>query len=218
MSEMKSLKVEPREKGGTKIAARLRKNGKVPAVVYGHKKESVSISLDTHEFLECLHHGGRLFTADLPEGKQSLLLKDLQYNYLGSEVIHADFIRVDLNERVIVKVPLELRGQAKGAAHGGILDELMDHLEIECPVVEIPATIPVVVRDLEVGDTINAGQITLPPNCVLKTDPRVLVINCHEVVEAQVAEEAAAEAPTAPEVITERAPKEEEGAAEGKEK
>jgi large subunit ribosomal protein L25 len=218
MSEMISLKVEPREKGGSKIAARLRKTGKVPAVVYGHKKEPVWISLETHDFLKELHQGRRLFTADLQDGKQAMLLKAVQYNYLGNEVIHADFMRVDLNERVIVKVPLELRGQAKGAAHGGILDELMAHLEIECPVVEIPASIPVIVRDLEVGDTINAGQITLPANCVLKTDPRALVINCHEVVEAVVAEEAAGEAPVTPEVITERAPKEEEGAAESKEK
>jgi len=218
MSDMISLKVEPREKGGSKIAARLRKTGKVPAVVYGHKKEPAWISLETRDFLKEVHLGRRLFTADLKDGKQALLLKDLQYDFMGSEVIHADFMRVDLNERVIVKVPLELRGQAKGAAHGGILDELLDHLEIECPVVEIPATIPVIVRDLEVGDTINAGQITLPANCVLKTDPRALVINCHEVVEAVAAEEVAGEAPATPEVITERAPKEEEGAAESKEK
>jgi large subunit ribosomal protein L25 len=218
MVDMISLKVESREKGGSKIAARLRKTGKVPAVVYGHKKEPVWISLETRDFLKEVHQGRRLFTADLRDGNQALLLKDLQYDFMGSEVIHADFMRVDLNERVIVKVPLELRGQAKGAAHGGILDELLDHLEIECPVVEIPATIPVIVRDLEVGDTINAGQITLPANCVLKTDPRALVINCHEVVEAAATEEVAGEAPATPEVITERAAKDEEGAAESKEK
>lgn len=217
MSEMMSLQVEPRNEGGGKHTARLRKNGKVPAVVYGHKKASVSISLDAHDFAEKLHQGQRLFTADLPEGKQSLLLKDIQYDYLGSTVIHADLIRVDLNERVTVKVALELRGTAKGTAHGGILDQLLTHLEIECPVVEIPATLPVIVRDLEVGDSVNAGQVPLPANCVLKTDPRALVINCHEVAEIKTAEEAVAEQPATPEVITERAPKEGEGEGEGKE-
>lgn len=217
MSELKSLKVELRERGGSKESARLRKAGKIPAIVYGHKKEPVSVVLDAHEFAEELHHGRRLFTAQLPDGKQSLLLKDLQYDYLGSKVIHADLMRVDLSERVTVKVPLELRGQAKGSAHGGILDELFDHLEIECPVVEIPASIPVIVRDLDIGDSIYAGQIPLPPNCVLKTDPRALVINCHEVAEVQTTEEVLSEQPAAPEVITERAPKEEEGAAESKE-
>jgi large subunit ribosomal protein L25 len=213
MSDMISLKVEPREKNGSKIAARLRKGGKVPAIIYGHKKEPVSISLETHGFLKELHLGHRLFSADLPDGNQALLLKALQYNYLG-------------NDPPILFVLIQRTGGCQGslnfavrpgAAHGGILDELLTHLEIECPVVEIPASIPVNVRDLEVGDTINAGQITLPANCVLKTDPRALVINCHEVVEAAVTEEAGAEAPAAPEVITERAAKDEEGAAESKE-
>jgi large subunit ribosomal protein L25 len=217
MAELKSLKVEPRGQDGSKQAVRLRKAGKLPAVVYGHKKESVSITLDARELVDQVHQGNRLFTAELPEGKQALLLKDLQYDYLGSQVIHADLIRVDLSERVTVKVPLELRGHAKGSAHGGILDELFDHLEIECPVVEIPASIPVIVRDLDIGDTISAGQIPLPANCVLKTDPRALVINCHEVAEIQTTEEVLAEQPVTPEVITERAPKEEEGAEEAKE-
>jgi large subunit ribosomal protein L25 len=211
-----SLQVELREKAGSSHAAQLRGKGKMPAIVYGHKKESVSIVLDVHAFVEALHHGHRLFTADLPDGNQALLLKALQYDYLGKNVIHADFIRVDLNERVVVKVPLELRGTAKGASHGGILDELLSSLEIECPVVEIPQTIPIIVRDLEVGDSISAGQIVLPANCVLKTDPRALVINCHEVVETKTTDELAAEQPVVPEVITERAVKDEEGGEEAK--
>jgi large subunit ribosomal protein L25 len=217
MSEMMSLQVEVREKAGSKQAARLRENGKVPAVVYGHKKESIAIALNIHEFVEALHHSHRLFTAELPDGKQTLLLKALQYDYLGKDVIHVDFMRVDLTERVTVKVPLELRGTAKGAAHGGILDKLLASLEIECPVVEIPKSIPVIVRELEVGDSITAGQITLPADCVLKTDPKALVIICHEVAEIKTTEELQVEQPVAPEVITERAGKEEEGAGEGKE-
>ncbi len=217
MSEMMSLQVEVREKAGSKQAARLRENGKVPAVVYGHKKESIAIALNIHEFVEALHHSHRLFTAELPDGKQTLLLKALQYDYLGKDVIHVDFMRVDLTERVTVKVPLELRGTAKGAAHGGILDELLASLEIECPVVEIPKSIPVIVRELEVGDSITAGQIALPADCVLKTDPKALVVICHEVAEIKTTEELQVEQPVAPEVITERAGKEEEGAGEGKE-
>jgi large subunit ribosomal protein L25 len=215
MSEMMSLQVEVREKAGSRQAARLRENGKVPAVVYGHKKESIAIALNIHEFVEALHHSHRLFTAELPGGKQTLLLKALQYDYLGKDVIHVDFIRVDLTERVTVKVPLELRGTAKGAAHGGILDELMSSLEIECPVVEIPKSISVVVRELEVGDSITAGQISLPSNCVLKTDPKALVIICHEVAETKTTEEVQAEQPVVPEVITEHV-KEEEGGEESK--
>jgi len=208
MSEVMSLHVETREQLGSKTASRLRQQGKTPAVIYGHKQASVSIAVNTHDFALGLHRGHRIFSVDLPEGKQTLLLKALQYDHLGKTVIHADMVRVDLTERVTVKVPLSLRGTAKGSSHGGVLEELLDHLEIECPVIEIPVSIPVIIKDLEVGDSIAAGQVVLPANCVLKTDPKALVVLCQEQVEAKTTEDLLAEAPAAPEVITERAPKE----------
>lgn len=214
MSEIMSLHVELREKLGSKTASRLREQGKTPAVVYGHKQASVSIAVDAHDFTLGLHRGHRIFSVDLPEGKQTLLLKGLQYDHLGKTIIHADMVRVDLSERVTVEVPLALRGTAKGSSHGGVLEELLDHLEIECPVLEIPVSIPVVIKELEVGDSITAGQITLPANCVLKTDPKALVVICQEQVAVKTTEELVAEVPAAPEVITERAPK--EGEDEGK--
>lgn len=210
MSEVMSLNVELREQLGSKTASRLREQGKTPAVIYGHKQASISIAVDTHEFTLGLHRGHRIFSVDLPEGKQTLLLKALQYDHLGKAIVHADMVRVDLTERVIVKVPLTLRGTAKGSTHGGVVEELLDHLEIECPVLEIPASIPVLIKDLEVGDSISAGQIALPANFVLKTDPKALVVICQEQVAAKTTEELLAEVPAAPEVITERASKEDE--------
>jgi large subunit ribosomal protein L25 len=115
---------------------------------------------------------------------------------------------VDLNERVTVEIPVVLRGTAKGAQHGGVVDQLMSTLEVECPVLEIPESIPVVIKELEVGDSITVAQVTLPPNCVMKSDPKALVAICHEVAEVKTTEELLAEQPAAPEVITERAPKE----------
>jgi large subunit ribosomal protein L25 len=208
MSEVMSLNVELREQLGSKTASRLREEGKTPAVIYGHKKASVSIAMNSHDFTLALHRGNRIFSVNLPEGQQALLLKELQYDHLGKNILHADLVRVDLTERVTVNVPLALRGTAKGSSHGGVLEELLDHLEIECPVLEIPASIPVIIKDVDIDDSITAGQITLPPSCVLKTDPKALVVICHEKVEEKTAEEALAETPTTPEVITERAPKE----------
>jgi len=208
MSEVMSLSVELREQVGSKTASRLREQGKLPAVIYGHKQQPVSVALDQHSFVESLHHGHRIFSVDLPEGKQALLLKDLQYDYLGKKVIHVDMVRVDLNERVTLEVPLVLRGTAKGSQHGGVVDQLMSSLEIECPVLEIPESIPVVIKELEVGDSITVAQVVLPANCVLKSDPKALVAICHEVAEVKTTEEMLAEQPAAPEVITERAPKE----------
>ncbi|MEN6309108.1 MAG: 50S ribosomal protein L25, partial [Anaerohalosphaeraceae bacterium] len=200
--------VELRERVGSKTSSRLREQGKLPAVIYGHKQHPVSIALDTHSFMESLHHGHRIFSVELPEGTQALLLKDLQYDYLGKKVIHVDMVRVDLNERVTVEVPLVLRGTAKGAQGGGVVDQLMSSVEIECPVLEIPENLPVVIKELEIGDSITASQIPLSASCVLKSDPKALVAICHEVAEIKTTEEVLAEQPATPEVITERAPKE----------
>jgi large subunit ribosomal protein L25 len=208
-TETVSLKADVREKSGSNQAARLRKEGKLPVVVYGHKKEAISMAVNAHEFIKDLHHGHRLFSVELAGKNETLLLKTVQYDYLGKDVIHADLIRVNVDERMTVKVPLEFRGVAKGTAMNGILDEAMSNLEIECGVMNIPASIKVVVRDLGINDSLHAKDIVLPDGCTLVTDPNALVVICHEskvVVEA-VAEGAVAEGPAAaaePVVLTER--------------
>ena len=96
------LKAEPREHLGSKHSAKLRSQGKVPAVIYGHKQAPESISCDLHEFAEGLHHGHRLFDVEFSGKKEKLLVKDLQYDYLGKKIIHIDFIRVNLKVVTIV--------------------------------------------------------------------------------------------------------------------
>lgn len=205
MSNTVVLKAEKREKVGSKHASKLRQKGRIPAVVYGHKLDPVSISIDKHEFVENLHHGHRVFNINVDKSKDTLLVKDLQYDHLGKEVVHVDFVRVDLAETVKVTVPIELRGTAKGSHEGGIVDEHLDHLEIECKVNEIPETIPVLIKELGVGDTIHAGDIELASGLKLATDPSAVVLTCHLVAAAKTTEEMEEEMPTAPEVITERA-------------
>jgi len=149
-----------------------------------------------------------LFSMELGGKAETLLLKALQYDYLGKDVIHADLIRVNLGERMMVKVPLEFHGVAKGTTMNGILDEALSELEIECSVMGIPETIKVVVCDLGLNDSLHAKDIKLPDGCTLVTDPNALVVICHEskaVAEPVVEGEAAEGAVVAePEVITER--------------
>jgi large subunit ribosomal protein L25 len=212
MAELMTLTAEIREQKGSKAVRRLRdrKVGKLPAIVYGHGQEPVCISLNAHDFVEALHHGHRIFEVNLPEGKQTLLVKDLQYDHLGKQVIHADLMRVDLGERVTVEVPLELRGTAKGSHEGGIVDQMLDHLEIECGVMEIPEVIAVSIKELGLNQMIHARDVQLPAGAVLKTNPDALVCLCH-LPKVKEAEEAAAPAEglQEPEVITERKPTEE---------
>lgn len=209
------LKADKRDKSGSNYTARLRKEGKLPAVVYGHNKTPMSISINARDFINGLHHGQRLFSIALDgTKKETLLVKDVQYDYLGKDVIHVDMIRVDLSERVTVQVPLEFRGVAKGTTMGGILEETMTHLEIECGVTEIPESIAVIVRELGLNEGLHAKDIELPAGAVLKSDPDALVAICHESKAAAAEEEAAVEegaeaAATEPEVITERKKEEE---------
>ncbi|MHC4616659.1 MAG: 50S ribosomal protein L25 [Planctomycetota bacterium] len=204
------LKVEKRDKTGSKSAARVREQGRIPAIVYGHKEEPLAVSLDAHDFVEGLHHGHRLVDLQIGRKREKTLIKDLQYDHLGKNIIHADLVRVDVKETVRVTVPLELKGTAQGTHEGGIVQEHSDHLEIECIVTDIPETIVVSVKDLNVGDTLHAADVELPESVKLVSDPATLLVTCSLVAAAKTAEEIEAEVPLAPEVITEAAEGEQE--------
>jgi large subunit ribosomal protein L25 len=180
--------------------------------VYGHKEEPIAISLDAHDLVEGLHHGHRLFDVKLGRKKQKVLLKDIQYDYLGKDIIHIDLVRVDVSETVKVTVPIELKGTAKGTHEGGIIEEHLDHLEIECKVSDIPEAIIVMVKEVGVGDTLHAGDIELPEGIKLATDASQVIVTCSLVAAAKSTEELEEEVPAAPEVIGEV--KEEEGSEE----
>lgn len=204
------LKAEVREKLGKKNTEQLRKEGKIPATVYGHKQEPISIALNAHDTIEGLHHGGRVVDLEIGKKKETVFFKDLQYDYLGRNIIHVDLMRVDVHEVIKVNVPIEIKGKAKGAVEGGIVEEHLDRLEIECKVTDIPDSIAVSVKELGVGDSIHAGDVELGEGMKLVTGDDTLLITCHLVAAAKAAEEAEAEAEevTQPEVIGEK--KEEE--------
>ena len=203
MEKMLVLKAEKRENTGTKHAAKIREQGRIPAIVYGHKQEPIAISLNAHDFIEGIHHGQRLMDVQLGRKKESVIVKDLQYDHLGKDIIHADLMRVDVSERVKVNVPVELKGTAQGTHEGGIVEEHLDHLEVECKVSDIPESIAVWVKDVSVGDTIHAQDIELPEGMKLITDDSALVVTCSLVAAAKSTEELEAEEPSAPEVIGE---------------
>jgi large subunit ribosomal protein L25 len=212
MSKTLQLEGQIRERTGSKAAARVRKEGRIPVIVYGHKQEPVAISLDAHDFVEGLHHGHRLIDVKVGKNTQKMIVKDLQYDYLGRDIVHADLMRVDVTESVRVTVPIELKGTAQGTHEGGIVEEHADHLEIECLVSSIPDVIVVSVKDVGVGDVVHAGDVALPDGVKLVSSQDTIVVTCHLVAAAKTTEEMEEEVPTAPEVIGE---KKDEGEGEG---
>jgi large subunit ribosomal protein L25 len=212
------LKAEVREQKGSKSAAKIRKQGLIPAIVYGHKKDSVSISLNEHDLIEGLKRGVKVVSLQLGKDKETAIIKDVQYDYLGKDIIHVDIMRVDVSEKIKVSVRLELKGVAKGAEEGGIIESQVSQLEVECMVTDIPSSIIVSIKELGVGDSLHASDIKLPDGVKLVSDPDLLIAACNIVQEVKTTEELEIEAPTAPEVITERKPKEGEEAEAGEEK
>lgn len=214
MSETTVLKANVRREGGSNKSAALRKQGQLPAVVYGHKQEPVSVSLDAHAFVEGLHGGGRIFDLDIDGQKSTIMIKELQYDHLGKSILHVDLMRVNLSERVTVQVAVELRGTAEGTHQGGIVEMVLSKLEIECTVADMPETIPVNIKGLQLNQSLHAGQIELPASFKLVTDADALVVICHEPAAVKVEEEVVAEgaeaAVTEPEVITEKKKEESE--------
>lgn len=214
MEETLLLKAEIREHTGSKAVRKVRQQGRVPAIVYGHKQKPVAISFDEHDFVEGLHHGHRLIDVQVGRKKEKMIVKELQYDHLGRNVIHADLMRVNITETIKVSVPIELKGTAAGTHEGGIIDEHVDNLEVECKVTDIPETIVISVKDVKVGDVLHAGDIELPENVKLASPPETLLVACHLVAAAQTAEEVEEEMPTAPEVIGEAKEPEGEEASE----
>ncbi len=203
MSKNLSLEAEIREHTGSKHAVAVRRQGRIPAVVYGHKQDTVAISVDAHDFVEGLHHGHRLLEVKIAGKTETVLIKDLQYDHLGRDVVHVDLLRVNVTELIQVNVPIELKGTAEGTHHGGIIEEHADSLEIECRVTDLPEVIMVSVKDVKVGDALHAGDVTLPEGIKLVSPADLVIVTCHLVAAAKTAEEAEEEEPTAPEVIGE---------------
>jgi len=213
MIEALSLQAELREHTGSKGAAAVRRNGRIPAIVYGHKQEPIAISLNAHDFLEGLRHGHRLLEVAISGNTEKMIIKDLQYDHLGRTILHADLMRVDVTERIKMDIPVEIKGVPKGTQEGGVLESHMDHLEVECLAIDIPDAFVVSVKDLDVGQSIYARDVKLPDGVKLITQADLIVATCRVLQEAKTTEQIEAETPVAPEVISAREPKAEEGEA-----
>lgn len=203
-----ALSAKKRERTGSRYSQRVRNAGGLPAVVYGHKEEPVSISLDAHTAIGYISKGEKVFELDIEGHKQFVLLKDLGYDYLGTNIIHADFARVDMNERVDTKAHLKFIGDAEGLkTSGAIMMHPLTELELNCTVTNLPDDIIVDVSDMQVGDVIHAGDIKLPLDTMkLNSDPDAIVAQIvMKAVQATEGEESEVAADGAePEVITEK--------------
>jgi len=205
--DIPALKSELRRTAGSREAARLRRAGKLPGIVYGHKIDPVAVTFDYHDVDLLLKHGAHLVTLEINGESQACLFKDAQYDYLGDKLLHMDLTRVDLTERAKVHVEIELRGTPKGVAEGGVLRKGLKELEVECLVTHIPERIRIDVGDLEIDHVLYVKDVKLESGMTALDDPEAVVVMVRlpivKAVEEEAAVEAAEAAPSAePEVIS----------------
>lgn len=210
MSE--ALQVEARKTLGKRANRRLRDTGKLPAVLYGHKEEVVSLTIPADRLNVVVRHGTRLVDLTGAASGQALL-QHLHWDPFGKEILHVDLLRVSADDRVHIEVPIEMKGESPGGLGGGIVELLMHAVEIEVSPAAIPDKLHINIGNLQIGDTLTlADIIDLPAGAKLMADSDEAVVHCLAPAAEEAEETAGAEAATAePEVITKRKAEEEEG-------
>ena len=198
-----------REASGTRACRRLREEGKVPAVLYGRKKDSLPFQMDKKDLVEALRHRTRMFELQLDEIKDTVLLKDVQYDAFGDNIVHVDFVRIAMDEAVTLEVPILLKGQPK--VEHAVLEQTLAKVRIECLPKDIPDTLILQVADIQLDETRTVKDITLPAGVKVLTDPEVIVAAMKAIKEEVAAAPGAAPEPSAVEPELIRKEKLEEG-------
>ncbi|MFL5523215.1 MAG: 50S ribosomal protein L25/general stress protein Ctc [Gemmatimonadaceae bacterium] len=222
-----SFNAVAREKGGKGAARQLRLRGQVPAVIYGHGREPLSLSLNARDLDKMLGHIQAESTViDITVDGQTAktLIREIQRHPIKRQILHVDFQALVAGEKVIVSIPIVLVGTAEGVKlEGGVLDQTLRELEIEVDPSNIPDHVELDVSAMVIGDSLHVSDIKVPEGVEIQDDPEtsvaVLAAPRAVIEETPAAEgvEGAAEGAPEPEVIG-KGPTDEEGEGEGESK
>ena len=205
MPEVK-IAAEARTEFGKGAARRTRREGRVPAVLYGHGTETRHLSLPGHDLMLALKTPNVLLRLEgLKSGSELALPKAVQRDPVKGFLEHVDLILVRQGEKVTVEVPLRVSGEI--APGDGMLNQLLVQIPVEADATNIPQGIEVDVEGMELGQAVHASELTLPPGVTLQVEPDTLVLAviAQQVAEEPEEEEAAEGAPEAPEALAETA-------------
>ncbi|NOY77360.1 MAG: 50S ribosomal protein L25 [Calditrichaeota bacterium] len=210
------IKADLREKGTKSQLKQLRKAGKIPAVFYSAHKDSRLITLDAKEFRHLLLAGANIFDLVVGKGrKKACIVREVQVDPVTDEIVHVDLLGIKASEKVTMKVPIVLVGEAIGVKDfGGILEHQLREVEISCLPKDIPENIEIDISHLNIGDSVTIGDLKME-NVEFLTDPEhtVASVSHPKKVEEEVVaeEEGVGEEEAEPEVIHGKEEKTEEG-------
>jgi len=215
--EQAKLVSELREGRGKGAARAARRAGLVPAIIYGHKLAPMAIQLPERNLHRFMVLAGENVLINMVVGEdesETVMLKDIQIDPVSRKIVHADFIRVSLEERFATHVPIVLIGIAPGIAEGGIQEFLLRELEVECQVGLIPENIEIDVSSLDIGNQVRVGDVTLGEDMAILDDPSTIIVAVAAPIIREEEEEGAEveieEGEIEPEVIGEKRTEEEE--------
>lgn len=162
------IKADTRSSTGKGIARKLRRDGKIPAVLYGRNIDSLLITLSSSDWEKTTRHTKRniIFDMEIHGGQgvenRPVMVKDIQRDALGTNILHIDFLQVSMERTVEVEVSIHLKGKAKGEVLGGIVDVHLRSIRVECLPTQIPEEIAIDISDLDIGDSVHVSDISLP--------------------------------------------------------
>jgi len=214
------IEATPREAGSSNAARRLRRERKLPAVVYGGSKESQSIALEPSEIVSILKsESGQntIFTLNTADGRSDdVMIFDVQIDPISFSLIHADLVRIAMDVVIEVSVPLHVVGEALGVLEGGVLDHSLRELLVTCLPSDIPDEIEVDVSGLEMNTSIKVEDLQIPAGVTVMTEAdRSVASVVPPVSEADLEADLTVEGEEAPEGVVPEEGEEEEPAAEG---
>src|SRR5262245_34794073 len=179
MADSTKLSLNARDPEGSRTARRLRRSGEVPGVIYGGDGEPSHFSVDARILRNTLAHSGAILDISIGGGKASpVLVKDLQRHPVRGDIVHVDFLRVNMNEKIQTSVVLELLGAdaAPGVVEGGVLSQETREINIEALPGDIPDSITHDVSAMHINDTLTLSAVTAPAGITLLDDLEETVI------------------------------------------
>ena len=168
MSEQLTLSAETRERAGKGASRAMRREGRVPAVVYGNKEEPLAIHLEEKALVKAMSNGhfmNSVVMIEVASGGTALTLpKDVQFHPVTDRPLHVDFLRISEHSTVTVNVPIRFTGEeeSRGIKRGGVLNPVRHELELVCDAAEIPDEIEISIASMNIGDSLHISAVKLP--------------------------------------------------------
>lgn len=177
--EQVRLEAQLRESRGKGAARATRRAGLVPAIVYGHKLEPTAVQLPERAISRFLGTTGEnaMINMELGQDKmETVMLKEVQIDPVTRRIVHVDFLRVSLEEKVTAHVPIVLIGIAPGVADGGIQEFVLREIQVECQLGQMPEKIEIDISDIDVGDRIRVGDLPSLEDVLILDDPATIIL------------------------------------------